>query len=181
MEVPLKAHIMGFTCAEVPVVWHGRERGEAKLKLSDNATKYGKRLLKLFFIGNMISLRDLLGSAVSGSKLRLLGALVFGILLRIGIFSFSGYSQVYETIKNASLYYVLLGFLAITTAFLMCIWRWSLLLCTSGYVPGDILFKSLMFGFLLNYLLPARAGDIARGAALHRIERLFQEHIGARI
>ncbi len=86
MEVPLKAHIMGFTSAEVHVVWHGRERGEAKLKLSDNATKYGKRLLKLFFIGNMISLRDLLGSAVSGTKLKLLGALVFGILLLIGIF-----------------------------------------------------------------------------------------------
>ncbi len=182
MEVPLKAHIMGFTSAEVPVIWHGRKRGEAKLKLSENAMKYGKRLLNLFFIGNMISLRDLLVSAVSGSKLKLLGALVFGILLLIGIFSFSGYSQVYETIKNASLYYVLLGFLAITTAFLMRTWRWSVLLRTSGYViPRDILFKSLVFGFLLNYLLPARAGDIARGAALHRIDRLFQEHIGARI
>ncbi len=130
----------------------------------------------------MISLRDLLGSAVSGSKLKLLGALVFGILMLIGILSFSGYSQVYETIKNVSLYYIFIGFLAITTAFFKRTWRWSVLLRTSGHVvPKDILFKSLMFGFFLNYLLPARAGDIARGAALDRIERLFQEHIGARI
>lgn len=172
VEIPLKAHIMGFRSAEVPVIWHGRERGEAKLKLSENATKYGIRLLNLFFIGNMISLRDLLGSAVSGSKLKLLSALVFGILLLIGIFSFSGYSQVYETIKNASLYYVFLGFIAITAAFFMRTWRWSVLLRTSGYVaPRNILFKSLMFGYFLNYFLPARAGDIARGVALKATEK----------
>jgi uncharacterized protein (TIRG00374 family) len=172
VEIPLKAHIMGFTSAEVPVTWHGRKRGEAKLKLSENATKYGKRLLNLFFIGNIISLRDLFGSVISGSKLKLTGALVFGILVLIGIFSFSGYSEVYGTIKNTSLSYVFLGFLAITTAFFMRTWRWSVLLRTSGYVlPRDILFKSLMFGFLLNYLLPARAGDIARCAALKTAEK----------
>ncbi|HEY9245755.1 MAG TPA: flippase-like domain-containing protein [Candidatus Methanoperedens sp.] len=172
VEIPLKAHIMGFTSAEVPVTWHGRKRGEAKLKLSQNATRYGRRLLKLFFIGNIISLKDLLGSVVSGSKLRLLGSMVLGILILIGIFKFSGFSQVYDTIKDVSLYYILLGFAGITTAFLMRTWRWSVLLRASGYVvPRDTIFKSLMFGFLLNYLLPARAGDIARGVALKTAEK----------
>lgn len=97
VEIPLKAHIMGFTSAEVPVTWHGRKRGVAKLKLSENGSKYGKRLLTLFF---------------------------------------------------------------------------SVLLRTSGYVvPRDILFKSLMFGYLLNYFLPARAGDLARGAVLKTTEK----------
>lgn len=173
VEIPLKAHIMGFKSIEVPVTWHGRKRGEAKLKLSENGTKYGKRLLSLFFIGNMTSLRDLFGSVVSGSKLRLSAALVFGLLILLGILSYSGYSQVYETIKNASLYYVILGILAITAAFVMRTWRWSVLLRTSGYVvPRDTLFKSLMFGFFLNYILPARAGDIARGAALKATEKI---------
>ncbi|MCZ7355813.1 MAG: flippase-like domain-containing protein [Candidatus Methanoperedens sp.] len=173
VEIPLKAHIMGFTSAEVPVTWHGRKRGVAKLKLSENATKYGKRLVKLFIIGNIISLRDLLGSAVSGSKIKLLAALVFGVLVLIGIFSYSGYTQVYDTIKNASLYYVSLGFFAVSMAFFMRTWRWSVLLRTSGYVvPRDILFKSLMFGFFINYLIPARAGDIARCAALKPTEKI---------
>ncbi len=173
VEIPMKAHIMGFSSAEVPVTWHDREKGEAKLKLSENATKYGKRLLKLFFIGNILSLRDLFGSVASGSKVKLLGALVFGIIVLMGIFSYSGFSDVYETIINASLYYVFIGFLAIITAFLMRTWRWSVLLRTSGHVvPRDILFKSLMFGFLLNYILPARAGDIARGAALKATEKI---------
>lgn len=172
VEIPLKAHIMGFTSAEVPVTWHGRLRGEAKLKLSENASKYGKRLMKLFIVGNIISLRDLFGSVVSGSKWKLLGALVIGILVLLGIFKYSGYSQVYETIKNVSLVYIFVGFAAITMAFFMRTWRWSVLLRTSGYVvPRDILFKSLMFGFLLNYLLPARAGDIARGAVLKTTEK----------
>ncbi|VVB95774.1 Glycosyltransferase AglD [uncultured archaeon] len=172
VEIPLKAHILGFRSAEVPVTWHGRKRGEAKLKLSENGTKYGKRLMKLFIVGNIISLKDLFGSVVSGSKWKLLGALVIGILVLLGIFKYSGYSQVYETIRNVSVIYIFAGFAAITTAFVMRTWRWSVLLRTSGYVvPRDILFKSLMFGFLLNYFLPARAGDIARGAALKTTEK----------
>ncbi|MBU4222849.1 MAG: flippase-like domain-containing protein [Euryarchaeota archaeon] len=172
VEIPLKAHIMGFRSAEVPVTWNGRKRGEAKLRLSQNAIKYGRRLLSLFFIGNIISMRDLFSSVVSGSKLKLLGAMALGILLLIGIFSFSGFSQVYGTIKSASLYYIFLGFLGVTASFVMRTWRWSVLLRTSGHVvPRDILFKSLMFGYLLNYFLPARAGDIARGAALKYTQR----------
>ncbi len=173
VEIPLKAHIMGFTSAEVPVKWRGRERGEAKLKLSENASKYGNRLLKLFIIGTIISLRDLFGSVVSGSKLKLLGTMLFGLLLLMGIFSLSGYSEVYETIKKASFFYVLLGFVTITTSFFMRTWRWSVLLRTSGYVvPRAILFKSLMFGYLLNYFLPARIGDISRGAVLKSTENI---------
>lgn len=172
VEIPLKAHIMGFTSAEVPVTWHGRERGVAKLKLSENGSKYGKRLLSLFIIGNLISLRDLLGSFVSGSKLRLIAAILFGIFILLGIFSYSDYTRVYDIIKNTSLQYVLLGFLGVTFGFIMRTWRWSVLLRTSGYVvPRDILFKSLMFGYLLNYFLPARAGDLARGAVLKTTEK----------
>jgi len=172
VEIPLKAHIMGFTSAEVAVTWHGRERGEAKLKLSQNASKYGKRLLSLFFIGNLISLKDMFGSVVAGSKWKLLGAMLIGILLLMGIFSVSEYEEVYIIIKNTSMPYVFLGFIGVTGAFIMRTWRWSVLLRTSGYVlPRDILFKSLMFGSLLNYFLPARAGDIARGFALKSTEK----------
>jgi glycosyltransferase involved in cell wall biosynthesis len=106
VEIPLKAHIMGFTSAEVPVTWHGRERGEAKLKLSENGSKYGKRLLSLFFIGNLISLRDLMGSFFSGSKLKLIGAILFGAFMLIGIFSsicFPGIYRRNDGVHNADL------------------------------------------------------------------------------
>jgi uncharacterized protein (TIRG00374 family) len=163
---------MGFTSAEVPVTWCGKELGETKPKLLENAPLYGKRLIKLFIAGNIISLQDLLGSVVSGSKLKLLALLVFGMLVLLGIFSISDYSMIYETLKNVSVLYVLLAFAAVSTASIIRTWRWSVLLRTSGYaVPKGILFNSLMFGFLLNLLLPARAGDIARGAALKVTEK----------
>jgi uncharacterized protein (TIRG00374 family) len=172
LELPLKAHIMGFKSVEVPVVWHGRMRDDAKFKLLENAMGYGKRLLALFVVGNIICLRDLFGYAVGGSKLKLSGALVFGILVLMGIFSLSDYSEIYEKLKNVSLYYVFLGFLVVTSSFLVRTWRWSVLLRTSGYaLTKDILFKSMLFGFLMNFILPARAGDIARGAALKTAEK----------
>ncbi len=34
VEIPLKAHVIGFKSAEVPVSWTERKKGEAKLKLS---------------------------------------------------------------------------------------------------------------------------------------------------
>jgi uncharacterized protein (TIRG00374 family) len=172
VEIPLKAHIMGFRSIEVPVKWHGR-RGSEKLKLSENGTKYGKRLLNLFFIGNLINLRDMFGTVVSDSKWKLAGAMLFGILLLMWVFQMSDSSEVYENLMNVSIYYLFIGFLAISCSFLIRTWRWSILLRTSGYVvPRDIIFKSLMFGFFLNLLMPARAGDIARGAVLKATEKI---------
>ncbi len=48
IEIPLKAHILNFKSIEIPTTWHNRKSGKANLKLSQNATKYGIRLLKLY-------------------------------------------------------------------------------------------------------------------------------------
>lgn len=48
IELPLKAHILNFKSIEVPTTWSNRKSGKANLKLSQNATKYGIRLLKLY-------------------------------------------------------------------------------------------------------------------------------------
>lgn len=57
IEIPLKAHILGFKSIEIPTNWSNRKSGKANLKLSQNATKYGIRLLKLYI--------DLLNSTVA--------------------------------------------------------------------------------------------------------------------
>lgn len=171
VEIPLKAHILGFSSAEVPVSWYGRERGEAKLKLSENGHRYGMRLLKMFIIGNLVSLRDLFGAVIKGSWIRLLLAAIFGFLLLAGIFSFSGFSEIFEILLKVSLGYVVIACIMIFMAFILRTWRWSVLLRTSGYrVHNDTAMKSIMFGWLLNYLLPARIGDVARGMALKTTE-----------
>jgi len=172
VEIPLKAHILGFKSAEVPVNWHGREKGEAKLKLSENGFVYGKRLLKLFFWGNLVALRDLFSSVVRGSWVGILGAIFLGLLILAGIFTLSGFSEVFGILRTVSLYWVLLSGGCILSTFILRTWRWSVLLRSAGYVvPRGMLFKCIMFGWLLNYLLPARVGDIARGVALKTTEK----------
>jgi len=167
IEVPLKAHILGFKSVEVPVSWNGRERGEAKLKLSRNGSIYGKRLLKLFFWGNLVSLKDLFGSVIKGSWLGTILALLLGVIILTSIFSFSGFSNVLKILESASPLWFLLCCASILMTFILRTWRWSVILRSAGYVfPRDILFKCIMFGWLLNYLIPARVGDVARGVAL---------------
>jgi len=172
VEIPLKAHILGFKSAEVPVNWHGREKGEAKLKLSENGFVYGKRLLKLFFWGNLVALRDLFSSVVRGSWVGILGAIFLGLLILAGIFVFSGFPEVFGILRTVSLFWVLLSCGAILSTFILRTWRWSVILRSAGYVvPRGMIFKCIMFGWLLNYLLPARIGDIARGVALKVTEK----------
>jgi uncharacterized protein (TIRG00374 family) len=171
VELPLKAHILGFRSVEVPVTWHGRERGVAKLKLSENGFVYGKRLLKLFFWGNLIALGDLFRAVVRGSWLGILLALLLGVLILAGIFTLSGFSEVFSILRTISLFWILLSCGAILLSFVLRTWRWSVLLRSAGYAtPRGILFKCIMFSWFLNYLLPARVGDIARGVALKTTE-----------
>ncbi|MBN1763336.1 MAG: flippase-like domain-containing protein [Methanomicrobia archaeon] len=171
VELPLKAHILGFKSAEVPVTWHGRERGEAKLKLSENGLVYGKRLLKLFVWGNLIALADLFRAVVCGSWLGVLLALLLGVLILAGIFTLSGFSEVFGLLRTVSLSWVAFCCGAILLTFVLRTWRWSVLLRSAGYVASrGILFKCIMFSWFLNYLLPARVGDIARGVALKTTE-----------
>jgi uncharacterized protein (TIRG00374 family) len=172
VEIPLKAHILGFRSAEVPVTWSGRERGEAKLKLSQNGHRYGSRLLKMFFIGNLVGLQDLFGSIAKGSQKNLLIATFIGILLLAVVFSLSGFSDILRILSNVSIGFVGVACIMIFLTFLFRTWRWSVLLRTAGYrVPRDTAFKCIMFSWLVNYILPARIGDFARGMALKTTEK----------
>ena len=51
VEIPLKAHLLGFTMIEVPVHWRGRERGVSKLKLGQMGPRYARVVLELFLHG----------------------------------------------------------------------------------------------------------------------------------
>jgi len=167
VEIPIKAHILGFRSIEVPVHWIDRTAGEAKLKLSRNGTVYGKRFLSLFLQGNLIALKDLFRFFVKGSWIGIVLALVFGVLILAFLFTLTGFSQIFEILQQVSWAWILISCIAILLSFLVRTWRWSVLLRTAGYVfPRDILFKCLMFGWFLNYLIPLRLGDIARGVAL---------------
>lgn len=167
IEIPIKAHIYGFRSAEVPVHWYDRTAGEAKLKLSRNGSIYGKRFLKIFFYGNLVALKDLFKFFVKGSSLGIFIALLLGILILVFLFTLTGFSVIFSILEKVSWYWIFFCCIALLLSFAIRTWRWSVLLRSAGYVyPRDILFKCLMFSWFLNYLIPARLGDIARGVAL---------------
>jgi uncharacterized protein (TIRG00374 family) len=167
VEIPIKAHILGFRSSEVPVSWYDRTAGEAKLKLSRNGSIYGRRFMNLFFYGNLVALKDLFRFFVKGSWLGIILAMFFGIMILAFLFTLTGFSTIFSLLEKVSLFWILLSCTAILFSFVMRTWRWSVLLRSAGYVyPRDILFKCLMFSWFLNYLIPARLGDIARAVAL---------------
>lgn len=167
VEIPIRAHILGFRSSEVPVQWTDRTAGEAKLKLSRNGSVYGNRFLNLFIHGNLVALKDLFRYFVKGSWLGIILALLFGILILAFLFTLTGFSTIFSLLENVSWLWIVASCLAILLSFVVRTWRWSVLLRSAGYVyPRDILFKCLMFSWFLNYILPARLGDIARAAAL---------------
>ena len=50
-EIPLKAHLLGFTMIEVPVSWRGRKKGVSKLRLRLVGPKYVHVALNLYLNG----------------------------------------------------------------------------------------------------------------------------------
>lgn len=173
IELPLKAHILGFRAVELPVQWSGRDKGEAKFRLGRMGHRYGRRLLKLFFLGNLVALRDLFRALYAGPKWRLVVGALFGLLLLGGLLSFSGGSAALKPLANAS--WPLLGGAAAASlaALVARVWRWSVLLRSAEHrVSRESAYRCIMFGWLLNYLLPAKLGDVARGFALKTVERV---------
>ncbi|MBP2134442.1 uncharacterized protein (TIRG00374 family) [Methanomicrobium sp. W14] len=167
VEIPVKAYILGFRSVEVPVYWANRKAGEAKLKLPQNGIIFGKRFLKLFFQESVSSLKDLFHFFIKGSWLGILLALFFGALIIAFLLNLTGVKTIISLLTNANLGFILLSCLAILFSFFIRTWRWDIILKSAGYTHSrDILFRCIMFGWFLNYLIPARLGEIARAAAL---------------
>lgn len=172
-ELPLRAHIHGFRSAEVPVSWRSRDTGVSKLNATRKGPLYLKRLLHMFVVGNVIALSDLWGAVTKGSPLRLVAATVFGVLILVGLFSLAGYQEVFSVIARTRPEWLVGAAVAYTGTFLFRTWRYRVLLRTAGHLAsrGGV-FRCLMTGWFVNFILPARVGDAVRGLALKTTERI---------
>lgn len=171
VELPLRAHILGFSSTEVPVSWRSRDTGVSKLDATQKGPLYLRRLLELFVRGNLEGLRDVFGAVVSGGPLRTFGAFGVGLLILVGLFSVTGSDQVFSHLARAQVAWLVVAVVAYLSSFLLRTWRYRVLLRTSGHFAsrGGV-FRSIMTGWFVNFILPARAGDVARGVALKTTE-----------
>jgi uncharacterized protein (TIRG00374 family) len=172
-ELPLRAHILGFESTEVPVSWRSREAGVSKLNATRKGPVYGIRVLKLFVMGNVLGLRDIYRATAKGSTRRVVPAAVLGLIILVSLFSFSGFGNTFDIIARTNWPWLLVAAGAYVGSFLFRTWRYSVLLRTAGHrvAPGAV-FRSIMLGWFVNFLVPARAGDAVRGIALKSTENV---------
>ncbi|QZX99895.1 flippase-like domain-containing protein [Halobaculum rubrum] len=170
-ELPLRAHIEGFRSTEVPVSWCSRDAGVSKLDATRKGPLYLKRLLHMFVIGNAVALSDLWDAVSTGSPLRMVGASLLGVLILVGLFSLSGYEEVFSILAGTQPAWLLVAAGAYGVSFLFRTWRYRVLLRTSGHLAsrGGV-FRCIMSGWFVNFILPARVGDAVRGLALKTTE-----------
>lgn len=170
-ELPLRAHIRGFESTEVPVSWRSREAGVSKLNATRKGPQYLRRLFELFVIGNIAALTDLMGSVTSQGKARALGGAALGVTIMLILISLSGLDAVYGILSDVRPAWVGVAAVAYLGSFVIRTWRWRVLLRTSGHIASrGGAFRCLLTGWFVNFLIPARAGDIARGLALKTTE-----------
>ncbi|RJX44616.1 hypothetical protein DM826_03100 [Halonotius aquaticus] len=119
----------------------------------------------------MAGFRDLFATVTDQGIARTLGAALFGILLLIGLFSFSGFTEVFSTVRTANPLFIAGIAIIYPLSFVFRTWRWRVLLRASGHLASRAnAFRCIMSGWLVNSLIPARAGDVLRGYALKTTE-----------
>lgn len=170
-ELPLRAHVRGFKSTEVPVSWRSRDAGVSKLNATQKGPLYVKRLLHMFFVGNVVAISDLLKAVTTGSPLRLVGATVLGVLILVGLFSVTGHQEVFDVLGNTNPSWLAVAVVGYCSSFLFRTWRFRVLLRTSGSIAsrGGV-FRCILSGWFVNFILPARVGDAVRGLALKTTE-----------
>jgi uncharacterized protein (TIRG00374 family) len=70
--------------------------------------------------------------------------------------------EIGESLLKANLLYFLLAILITFIAFLLRAIRWKILLSPLKKLPLSMVFNATMIGFMCNYLLPARVGEVIR-------------------
>lgn len=77
--------------------------------------------------------------------------------------------QVYASLLQVRLWVVPVAAAVFLASYAVRTWRWKLLLAPLGSFPFGVCRDVLLTGFMVNNLVPARAGELARALALWRV------------
>lgn len=76
------------------------------------------------------------------------------------------YSVLWQTLQSARWGYLIPNIVLVVGVMFIRAWRWQLILRPVGEVPFARVYSSTMIGFMVNNVLPARLGEIARAVSL---------------
>jgi hypothetical protein len=76
------------------------------------------------------------------------------------------YSELWATLQNAQWAYLIPNLIMVVGVMFIRAWRWQMILKPVGKVSYNRVYTSTMIGFMVNNVLPARLGEIARAVSL---------------
>ncbi len=88
------------------------------------------------------------------------------------LFRDTDWEEIWNVLRGANIAWLLLGLFFILLGFLVRIWRWSYIVNPVTPVSFWHLFSATQIGFLGNFVLPARIGEIIRALALSRSQNI---------
>ena len=88
------------------------------------------------------------------------------------MFSGTDWKEVFQAIRGVNPWWITLALAAIMVSFFTRVQRWSYIVRTAHPASFREMFSATQIGFLANFVLPARAGELIRALALGRLTRL---------
>ncbi len=101
-------------------------------------------------------------------KIQIVAGMVIGIVLLWYLFKDTDWAEVWQILRAAKLGWLVLALLIVISSFFIRVWRWSYIVNPVVPVPFWRLFTATQIGFLANFVLPARAGEVIRALTLTR-------------
>ena len=106
------------------------------------------------------------------TTVRTLFALTFGLFLLWLVFRGTDWHEVGAAIRPVRLGWLALSQVVLWTSFFVWVQRWSYIVRSSQSATFGSLFSAMQIGFLVNFTLPGRLGEVVRAVVLNRLERV---------
>lgn len=101
--------------------------------------------------------------------IQLIAGIAIGVFLFWVMFRHTDWAAVGTALTHAKPGWLLLSTLLVFGTFVTRIWRWGYIVRTAGPVSFRVMFSATQIGFLANFTLPGRVGEVIRAAVLSRL------------
>ena len=106
------------------------------------------------------------------NKLKLVIGLLLGLFLLWLLFRDTNWPAVWQAVKRMDPFWLVVSQVVIFISFFTRVHRWKYIVRTAKPVPFSKLFSATQIGFLGNFTLPGRAGELIRALVLSRLAAL---------
>jgi uncharacterized protein (TIRG00374 family) len=104
--------------------------------------------------------------------LSLLAGIVISVIALYFAFKNVPFSELIGYFQSIDYFWMLISLLFVVLSFFLRVLRWQVILRTSSKVSFWRAYHPMMIGFMLNCVLPARIGELARPAILQQKEKI---------